>query len=140
MKPERFRTIVAAYGADPRHWPPHERADAQDWARRHRADADATLAEAAELDAWLAQDALAPPERALVERIVASAPGRARPASTRRRVWWSGAALAGIGLAGALAGALAMSIVVVGSAPSATHESAYLTTSFGGSSADWSEE
>ncbi|WP_179401476.1 hypothetical protein [Burkholderia guangdongensis] len=139
MTPERFRTIVDAYGADPRRWPADERADAQDWARRHRADAHAALADATELDTWLARHAVAPPGRALVERIVASAPAHVH-APSRRRVWWSGAALAGAGLAGALAGALAMSIVVVGSAPSATHESAYLTTSFGGPSADWSDE
>lgn len=32
MTPERFRTIVAAYGADARRWPDGERAAAEAWA------------------------------------------------------------------------------------------------------------
>jgi hypothetical protein len=149
MTPERFHTLVAAYGADPRRWPSHERDDALAWARAHRAQAETALDEALELDAWLARDTVAPPTRALFERIVATAPANAdsrAKAPQRRRLWWSGAAFAGVGLAGALAGALAMSMVLLGSAPSSshesyeTHESSYLTTGFGGSSADWGDE
>ncbi|QGZ58539.1 hypothetical protein [Paraburkholderia acidiphila] len=143
MTPERFHTLVAAYGADPQRWPQHERDDALEWARAHRAQADALLDEAMELDSWLARDMVAPPSRACFEQIVAGAP--VKPALTpvsaakRRSFWWSGAAFAGVGLAGALAGALTISLVVLGGpTPAAPHET-YLSTSFGGTSSDWSE-
>ncbi|KWF71158.1 hypothetical protein [Burkholderia pseudomultivorans] len=138
MTPERFRTIVAAYGADARRWPDGERAAAEAWARAHPADALAALDDAAELDAWLARDSVAPPAPALVERIVATAPAPHR-ARRRGRVWWSGAAFAGVGLAGALAGAVVVSMLMLGSAPP-VHEPGYLTTTFGGPGIDGSDE
>ena len=142
MTPERFRTIVAAYGSDARRWPDPERADAEAWALEHLPEASAMLDAAAELDGWLAGDTLASPTRALVERIVAAAPAppRTRP---RGHAWWSGAACAGVGLAGAAAGAIvgavAVSTLMFGSVPT-SHEPSYLTTTFGGPSVDWSEE
>ncbi|VWB74301.1 hypothetical protein BLA23254_03482 [Burkholderia lata] len=54
-------------------------------------------------------------------------------------MWWSGAAFAGVGLAGALAGAVAVSMLMLGSVPP-SHEPGYLTTTFGGPSVDWSDE
>ncbi|EMN1925675.1 hypothetical protein RVV18_000018 [Burkholderia ambifaria] len=139
MTPERFRTIVAAYGSDARRWPQDERAAAEAWAQAHPRDALAALDDAAELDAWLMQDTVAPPAPALVERIVASAPAPQR-ARRRGKVWWSGAAFAGVGLAGALAGAVAVSMLMLGSAPIAQHEPGYLTTTFGGPSIDGGDE
>ncbi|WP_321849939.1 hypothetical protein [Burkholderia diffusa] len=139
MTPERFRTIVAAYGSDARRWPQDERAAAEAWAQAHPRDALEALDDAAELDAWLMQDTVAPPTPALVERIVASAPAPQR-ARRRGRVWWSGAAFAGVGLAGALAGAVAVSMLMLGSAPIAQHEPGYLTTTFGGPSIDGGDE
>ncbi|WP_175953838.1 hypothetical protein [Burkholderia sp. BCC0405] len=138
MTPERFRTIVAAYGSDARRWPDGERAAAEAWARAHPGDALAALDDAAELDAWLANDTVAPPAPAFVERIVATAPAPRR-ARRRSAVWWSGAAFAGVGLAGALAGAVAVSMLMLGSVPP-SHEPGYLTTTFGGPSVDWSDE
>jgi hypothetical protein len=143
MTPERFHTIVDVYGADPRRWPAPERADAQAWAARHTAEADAALTQAAGIDAWLARDTVEPPSLALAQRIAASAPV---PAPARRRrpratAWWSGAAVAGVGLVGALAGGFAVSFFVMTTTASQLQpESSYLTTSFGGSSADWSGE
>ncbi|KUZ17298.1 hypothetical protein WL93_15475 [Burkholderia diffusa] len=139
MTPERFRTIVAAYGSDARRWPQDERAAAEAWAQAHPRDALEALDDAAELDAWLMQDRVAPPAPALVERIVASAPAPQR-ARRRGKVWWSGAAFAGVGLAGALAGAVAVSMLMFGSAPIAQHEPGYLTTTFGGPSIDGGDE
>ncbi|KVH48584.1 hypothetical protein [Burkholderia diffusa] len=139
MTPERFRTIVAAYGSDARRWPQDERAAAEAWAQAHPRDALEALDDAAELDAWLMQDRVAPPAPALVERIVASAPAPQR-ARRRGKVWWSGAAFAGVGLAGALAGAVAVSMLMFGSAPIARHEPGYLTTTFGGPSIDGGDE
>ncbi|UEP25169.1 hypothetical protein LL999_21500 [Burkholderia ambifaria] len=139
MTPERFRTIVAAYGSDARRWPQDERAAAEAWAQAHPRDALSALDDAAELDAWLMQDTVAPPAPALVERIVASAPAPQR-ARRRGKVWWSGAAFAGVGLAGALTGAVAVSMLMLGSAPIAQHEPGYLTTTFGGPSIDGGDE
>jgi hypothetical protein len=146
MTPERFQAIVEAYGADSRRWPAAERASAEEWAERHRQEADALLADSAWLDACLASDLAPQPSDALFARVVATAPasaaGRRKAAKKSRRwVWWSGAAFAGVGIAGGLAGALAVSFfVVTGSVPPPEHESSFLTTSFGGSAADWSGE
>ena len=112
MTPERFHQIVEAYGADARRWPQQERAAAQAWAALHRAEADAVLADAAGIDAWLAADKVDPP----------------------------GAAVAGVGLLGGAAGAFAVSFFVLTGTVQPVHESSYLTSSFGGSSADWSGE
>jgi len=141
MTAERFRAIVDAYGADPGRWPAEERAAAQAWAAQHRAAAEALLNEAAPLDAWLADATVAAPGVALTRRIAASAP---RPVRPRARLWWSGAAFVGAGLAGCAAGAFAMSVALLaGSAPApsvAPPDAASLTTSFGGMPADWSGE
>ncbi|MGF6721738.1 hypothetical protein P3T43_001085 [Paraburkholderia sp. GAS41] len=140
MTPERFRTLVDAYGADPHRWPDKERAAAEAWAELHRVEADGLLAESAGLDEWLASHTVAPPERAFVERIVAGAPVQ-RPAKHRARLWWQGAAFAGIGLAGGLAGAFAVSFFVLTGTPPQGHESpSYMASGFDGSSADWSGE
>ncbi|ALM86190.1 hypothetical protein [Bordetella sp. N] len=169
MTPDRFRTIVEAYGAEPRRWPAAERGAAQAWADAHRAEAAAILAAAAPLDAWLAQDAAAAPDAALFERIVASAPAAVAslpaavasgpvavasapatplPAGTARagrnwrrgRVWWSSVVCAGVGLAGGYAGALAVSLSMVTTTLPQGHEEPWLTTGFGSPVADWSEE
>ncbi|MBB5404980.1 hypothetical protein OKW50_004507 [Paraburkholderia youngii] len=138
MTPERFHQIVAAYGADARRWPEREREAAQEWARAHRDEADAVLSDSAGLDAWLAADRIEPPSLELQRRIIDGAPSR-RPAA-RWRLWWSGAAVAGVGLLGGVAGALAVSFFVLTENVPVLHESSYLTSSFGGSSADWSGE
>ncbi|WP_114809070.1 hypothetical protein [Paraburkholderia kururiensis] len=148
MTPERFRAIVEAYGAEPRRWPASERADAQAWAAGHRAEADALLAQQSSLDTWLESHVVAPPDHALYERVIAAAPSaadsrrRKRPRFFWQRspLWWSGAAIAGVGLAGGLAGAFAVSFFLVTGEP--LHEASVpsITTSFGGSSADWSGE
>jgi hypothetical protein len=150
MTPERFRAIVDAYGADACHWPAAERAAASAWAEQHRDEADALLAQAAQLDAWLGSASVAAPEPALIERVVASAPARRRrrwlpPAwpgsrSWRASWWWSGAAFASVGLIGGVAGAFAVSFFLVTGNPSPGTESSYLTTGFGGTAADWSGE
>lgn len=158
MTAERFRAIVDAYGADPHRWPAHERAAAQDWAAQHRAAADALLDQAAQLDAWLPHATVAAPDPALARRIAAAAPHPAlghqpghqpghriaAAARPRARLWWSGAAFVGAGLAGCVAGAFAMSLLLLlGGAPAPAAgppDAASLTTSFGGMPADWSGE
>ena len=141
MTPERFHQIVEAYGADSRRWPSHERAAGEAWATLHRAEADALLSSAADLDTWLAADRVAPPDVALQQRILGSAPLRPVPPPTsRRRLWWSGAAVAGVGLLGGLAGAFAVSFFVMTETVPPLHDGSYLTSGFGGSAADWSGE
>ncbi|EDZ99494.1 conserved hypothetical protein [Burkholderia sp. H160] len=138
MTPERFHQIVAAYGADARRWPEREREDAQAWAHAHPVEADAVLSDAAGLDTWLAADRAEAPSLELQRRIIDRAPSH-RPAP-RWRLWWSGAAVAGVGLLGGVAGAFAVSFFVLTENAPVVHESSYLTSSFGGSSADWSGE
>jgi hypothetical protein len=140
MTPERFRQIVEAYGADSRRWPLQERAAAQAWAQSHRTQAGLALDEAAGIDAWLAADKVDPPGASLQQRIVDRAPLRPADRSGRRRLWWSGAAVAGVGLLGGVAGAFAVSFFVMTENAPPLHESSYLTSSFGGTSADWSGE
>jgi hypothetical protein len=150
MTPDRFRAIVEAYGADVRHWPAGERAAALAWADAHYDEVEALLASSEQLDAWLAADAPPQPDAALARRIVASAPALAPrgapPRSPRARVWWSGAALVGAGLAGALAGAFVVSFALLavspppGTSPGAALDTPSLATSFDGTTADWSGE
>lgn len=135
MTPERFRAIVDAYGADSRRWPADERHAATEWAAQHRDEADALCAQAAELDAWMSSDVVPSPDADLQRRIVASAP---KPKMPRAQVWWSGVAFAGVGAIGGLAGALAVSFFVLSGTPSPAPDASYLTSSFGGSTADWS--
>lgn len=106
---DRFVALAAAYGADPRRWPAAERAAAEALLARDRADAPAVLTPEGRLDAWLDAYAVPAPSAALIDRILASAP---QPALlwSRARLWWSGLGLAGVSLAGALTGALALSL------------------------------
>ena len=145
MTPERFRTIVEAYGADARRWPATERDAARDWAARHPAQAGALLAESADIDDWLDSDRVAPPRAELFDRVIASA-----PAPRRWTFWprfparWPRLAVAGVGvsLAGGVAGAFAVSFFLLSAAPSATatHESTYMTTGFGSPTSEGSDE
>ncbi|WP_454688678.1 hypothetical protein [Achromobacter aloeverae] len=162
MTPERFRTIVEAYGAEPRRWPAAERVAAQAWAAAYPAESGSMLAGAASLDAWLSEDKVAAPDGALFDRILAGGlPGQAMPpvdaappraaksgqparptrrGSWRGRFWWPGVALAGVGVAGGYAGALAVSLSMVTTALPPGHDEPWLTTGFGNPVVDWSEE
>ena len=104
MTPERFRQIIAAYGAAPQRWPEAERDAAQAFVSGN-SKAQSMLAQEASLDRMLSSYRIAPAGSALTGAIVASA----RP---RRRLNWAtigkGLGLAGAGLAGAVAGAILM--------------------------------
>jgi hypothetical protein len=146
MTAERFAQIVDAYGADPRRWPDAERDAARAFAQAHPNEAQPKLAAAAMLDACLAADRVEPAGRSLQRRIVASArrPGRRAARGARAVRWWlPGAAIAGAGAAGLVAGALAISwLSVSAEPPNALHEPSYLSTAFGfdAASADGSIE
>lgn len=104
MTPDRFRQIVAAFGAAPHRWPEAER-DAALALAHDDGEAQAILAREADLDRMLDACRVAPAGGALVGTIIASA----RPG---RRLNWTmigqGLGLAGAGLAGMVAGALLM--------------------------------
>lgn len=112
MTPERFRDLADIYGADPRRWPAAEREAALAFMRDNPYEAEAAFARAAALDEMLSVYSVAPVPAALRERIIASAPGSRRRIWRRAGLWWQAAGLAGLGLAGALAGAIVFSAVM----------------------------
>jgi hypothetical protein len=96
--------------------------------------------EDARLDAWLDSYRVAPPSTDLVERIVAASPARARGGRWVLPRWlWPGAGFAGIGLAGSLAGALAVSAALRATSLDGT-DWPERATAFTEAAADWSEE
>lgn len=119
MTPERLERLAEAWGADPRRWPASERVAALVLLARD-AGARNLLARAAELDALLDTHAVAAPGDRLVEDVLASAPaGRSgsRAGAGHRRLprrgwWWSGAGIAGVGLAGTASGAIAVALAL----------------------------
>jgi hypothetical protein len=140
MTPERFRSLVDAYGADPSKWPNDDRVRAFEHAATPQGtDVRTALADAAMLDDLLDDYVVAAPDRALMARIVASA-----PASTTREWFshlWSGLGVAGVAAAGVLAGVMVVSSILPPVAQvSPPTELSYLTTAFSGSSPLWSEQ
>ncbi len=108
MDARRFEALASAYGGRLQAWPDAARAHAEAFARS--AEGAAILARASALDGLLDAYAVPAPASALHARILAD--GHARLASRRReRLWWSGFGLAGLGLAGALAGALLVGVI-----------------------------
>lgn len=113
MSAERFAELAAAYGGDIGRWPQIERAAARQYARN--VDADSTLERAADLDALLDTYVLKATHAGLEGRIVAKLARRARIRSWFR-FGTAGVGLVGIGIAGALAGSVAIAVL----APSLT--------------------
>lgn len=104
MNPERFRAIVEAYGAEPSRWPAAERVAAEAFALENEAAAKALLMPEAGLDRLLDGYRVTAADGGLTGRVIASArSGRRTLASL---LIWRGLGMAGIGVAGALAGAL----------------------------------
>ena len=144
MTPERLRALLDTFGADPRRWPAAERD-----AARALLDSGPTgwvdaRADAALLDRELDVHAIAAPDAALVDRIAAAAASSARQRRTRTG-WlalplWPRAGWALTGLAGAVAGAVLVSVVLVDSSPAAATDWQQRGTAFSDRTADWSEE
>ncbi|TIS98730.1 hypothetical protein [Mesorhizobium sp.] len=127
MTPERFSELVAAYGGSPQRWPESERAAALDFIAANPTLAEVALAPAAELDDLLSRHRVAAPDGALARRIIATAPAALWRRTRRIRQC---AGLAGIGLAGALAGVLTVAMLLsLNSAPD--DGDAYALTAFG---------
>lgn len=141
MTPERFRRIVDSYGASPARWQEAERAAAQAFMLRDAGAAASAMREAATLDRLLAGQHVEPPGAALVGSILAAAYAR----RTRQR-WWRlisrGGAFAGLGMAGVLAGALAVAFVLPMATDFADDDGAVLTAFRSTSVAadEWEEE
>jgi ferric-dicitrate binding protein FerR (iron transport regulator) len=123
MSVDRFQALAQAYGGTIDRWPIEARAAARQAASDPHCQA--ILEEAQSLDALLGRWKDPAPGRGLIEQIVASAPVFVRRARIRRRIWWSG-----IGVAAALAGALAGSVTVAVIATS-NHAPTEITTAFG---------
>ena len=85
MNRERFEQIVAAYGADPQHWPEAERAAAEAFATAN-ADTAALVADEGGLDRMLDHAAALPDTTALAARILAQTPARAARAFDTRAI------------------------------------------------------
>ncbi len=70
------------------------------------------------------------PSVELWERIVASAPKAAQASRRRAQLWWQGAGFAGLGLSGALVGALMIGVFLPANKPANDEGGAYATTAF----------
>jgi len=89
MTLDRFRAIVAAYGAAPARWPAVERAACESLLAAS-ADAQALVGEAARLDAALDVLPALPPTPAIRAAVLAAAPRPAAPSLIDRlRAGWS---------------------------------------------------
>ncbi len=108
MDATRFAALAASHGSRPQQWPEAERTAALAFAATP--EGLAILEAAAELDAMLDHYAVAPPTAALHARVVAAGSASLAPRRRSRR-WWLGLGLAGAGLAGALAGTLAIALL-----------------------------
>lgn len=98
MSDERMKSVLSAYGADPRRWPTAEAAHLS-----HAADA-ADLAEAAALDRLLDTHVVPAPGADLVGRVLAGAPRRGSFGARVRPFWLPGAGLAAACAVGIVAG------------------------------------
>jgi hypothetical protein len=144
MTPERFHGLLDSCGADFRRWPEAERDAARTLLASDSAALRAAHAEAAMLDRDLDACEIAPPGAALIDRI-AGAAASAAPAARSRSWWrveplWPRAGWALTGLAGALAGALLVSVVLGDNYPAAATDWQKRGTAFTDRVADWSEE
>ncbi|QPC89180.1 hypothetical protein [Mesorhizobium sp. INR15] len=132
MDAERFAALAAAYGGDLRRWPRAEQTAAAIFAQVE--EAQAILRRAGALDAMLDRHHVKAPERALQSGILRAADGHLSR-RRRQRFWWFGLGLAGIGLAGAIAG-LGLVTVVTPDAQSDHHILDANVTAFGDASPD----
>lgn len=109
MSAERFAALSSAYGADLRRWPEDDRAAGAMFAASEAGQN--LLTSAGILDARLDTYHVAAPDKAMHDSILRAASAHITQ-RRRRRFWWLGLGLAGIGLAGAVAG-LALATIVL---------------------------
>jgi len=108
MDVKRFAALAEAYGGDLRRWPQAEREAASAFASSETGQAISR--KAGTLDALLDSYSVPHPGRALHDSILQVA-NRHIVRRRRQRFWWLGLGLAGIGLAGAIAGLALVTVV-----------------------------
>jgi len=108
MDARRFAALTEAYGGDPRRWPQAEREAAAAFASSETGQAISRNAGA--LDALLDSYSIRHPGKALHDTILRTA-DRYVVRRRHQRFWWLGLGLAGIGLAGAIAGLVLVTVV-----------------------------
>lgn len=108
MDARRFAALAQAYGGDLRRWPEAERMAGTVFAASGAGKA--ILRQAGTLDALLDSYRVDAPDKALHGSILQAA-GRHLVQRRRQWFWWLGLGLAGIGLAGAVAGLALVTIV-----------------------------
>ncbi|WP_031249620.1 hypothetical protein [Mesorhizobium sp. LNHC221B00] len=108
MDAKRFATLAAAYGSDLRRWPQAERGAATAFASSEVGQA--ISGHAGRLDALLDRYSVPHPGKALHDAILRTA-GQHLTRRRRQRFWWLGMGLAGVGLAGAVAGLALVTVV-----------------------------
>jgi len=108
MDAQRFTALTEAYGGEVQRWPQADQAAAALFAQSE--DGRAILERAGRLDAMLDGYRIAAPSRVMHAGIVDNAATHLRQ-GRRQRWWWLGFGLAGIGLAGAVAGLALVTIV-----------------------------
>ncbi len=120
MNAERFEALTAAYGGDIGRWPQAERVAAREFAKGPAASR--ALALAADLDALLDTYAVRRGSAGLEDRILAKLVRR-----VTLRKWFrfgsAGIGLVGVGIAGALAGSIAIAVL----APSLTSDTSVVS-------------
>ncbi len=128
MNAERFEELTATYGGDIGRWPQAERADARNFAKSPAAAG--MLARAADLDALLDTYVVQPRHARLEDRILAKLVRRLTV-----RNWFrfgsAGIGLVGVGIAGALAGSIAIAVLAPNLTSDATIVSDGTATMFG---------
>jgi hypothetical protein len=141
MTPDRFRVLLDSCGADLRRWPAAERDAARALLASDPAALRAAHAEAALLDRDLDAHEVAAPAAALIDRIAGAAAAAGRTRSWWRvEPFWPRAGWALTGVAGAVAGALVVSVALGDSYPAAATDWQKRGTAFTDRAADWSEE
>ncbi len=144
MTPERFCTLLDAYGTDFHRWPEAERGPAHALIAMSPAELRQRLSDAAVLDGWLDNYTVAMADDSLTRRIVDSARARKRTSAVPGWPQWSvhwlwpGASLAGVGLAGILVGALAVSIALRSTPHTSSVDWSERGTAFSELSPEWS--
>ncbi len=108
MTIERFEVLADAYGGVVARWPEAEREAAMRIAAQP--GASVILARALALDEALDAWTVLPASAVLRERVLGAAPAPSRDLVHRARLWWSGVGIAAA-LAGAVAGAAAVAMV-----------------------------
>ncbi|MDX8520657.1 hypothetical protein [Mesorhizobium dulcispinae] len=132
MDARRFAALADAYGSALHRWPRAEQTAATLFAESE--EGRAILATAGRLDAMLDRHHVEASSRTLHGEIVAGAASAIRQ-ERRRRFWWLGFGLAGVGLAGAVAG-LALVTVVTPDTQSDRYVMDANATSFGDAGPD----